>query len=513
MAFTSVEFALFAVCGVLLYYVMPKKTRWAVLLILSWVFYLAGGVGMGAYLAFTTVTTYLFSRLIGSVKTPAKDASKEEKARAKHRKRLFAACALILNFGLLYVVKYWNFTLDLLKIPGSVMRFDFLLPLGISFYIFQSMGYIIDLVRGKYEPEKNIFKLALFTSFFPQMTQGPIGRFDELSPQLYKGNDFSFDNIKEGLKLSVWGLIKKMVIADRASVIACAVIDNYTSYRGSVILFGVLFYCLQLYCDFSGGIDIARGVARLFGVDMAHNFKRPLFAKSLTEFWRRWHITLGSWLKDYLFYPITLSKPFIKLGKFTRKHIKGKAGKILPTSLATFIVYFVIGIWHGASWKYILFGCYNGVIITASLLLEPWFIQTKNKLKIKDDSRIWSIWCILRTCAIVVLGRYITRAAGVGDALDMIIKTVTDFSPAPVLDGTLFALGLTKFDYLIVALGALAIFVIEYSEEHGVRLSEKIEAKGTIPVFLMIFAVLFVFVVFGVFRGSYISSEFIYKQF
>ncbi len=513
MAFTSVEFALFVPAGVMFYYIMPPKTRWAVLLILSYIFYLAGGVGMGAYLVFTTVTTYIFSRLIGGVKTPEKGATKEEKAKAKRKKQAYAACALVLNFGLLYIVKYWNFTLDLFKVRGDILRLDILLPLGISFYIFQSMGYIIDLVRGKYPPERNIFKLALFTSFFPQLTQGPIGRFDELSPQLYRANKFSFDNIKEGLKLTVWGLIKKMVIADRASVIACAVIDNYTAYRGSVILFGVLFYCLQLYCDFSGGIDIVRGVARLFGIEMAENFKRPLFAKSLAEFWRRWHITLGAWLKDYLFYPITLSKPFIKLGKLTRKHIKGKAGKILPTSLATFVVYFVIGIWHGASWKYILFGCYNGVIITASLLLEPWFISAKNRLSVKDDAKWYGVWCILRTTAIVVLGRYITRAAGVGEAAEMLAKTVTDFSPMPLLDGTLFALGLTKFDYLVVFAGAIAILVIEFYEEKGIRLTEKIEKKGVIPTFLLIFTVLFIFVAFGIFRGDYIASEFIYKQF
>ncbi len=513
MVFTSVEFALFVVLGVIFYYIMPKRTRWAVLLILSYIFYLSGGVGAGAYLLFTTITTYVFSRLIGGVRVPGKDASKEEKARARAKKKMYAACVLALNFGLLYFVKYWDFTLDLFKVPGSALRFNILLPLGISFYIFQSMGYIIDLVRGKYEPEKNIFKLALFTAFFPQVTQGPIGRFDELSPQLYHANEFSFDNIKEGLKLTAWGLIKKMVIADRASVVACAIIDSYTAYSGSIILCGVFFYCLQLYCDFSGGIDIARGVARLFGIDMAHNFKRPLFAKSLTEFWRRWHITLGAWLKDYLFYPITLSKPFIKLGKLTRKHIKGKAGKILPTSLATFIVYFVIGIWHGASWKYILFGCYNGVIITAALLLEPWFISVKSKLSIKDDAKWYGVWCILRTTAIVVLGRYITRAAGVGDAAAMLAKTVTDFAPATLFDGTLFTLGLTGFDFLVIAAGAITIFIVELFEERGIRLSEKIEEKGIIPVFLLIFAVLFVFVAFGIFRGDYIAAEFIYKQF
>ncbi len=510
MAFTSWTFALFVGAGVLLYYLFPKKLRWSVFLLLSYGFYLMGGVGMIGYLLFTTVSTYVLGRLIGGVK---KGETKEEKNKQKKKKRLFAAIALILNFGLLYFVKYWNFTLDLINVPGNILRFNILLPLGLSFYIFQSMGYIIDLVRGKYEPEKNIFRFALFVSFFPQVTQGPIGRFNELSPQLFSGNEFSFDNIKEGLKLMLWGYVKKLVVADRASVIACAVIDNYQDYSGGVILFGVIFYCLQLYCDFSGGIDIARGVARLFGVDMAHNFKRPLFATSLADFWRRWHITLGAWLKDYLFYPITLSKPFINLGKFTRKHIKGKAGKILPTSMATFIVYFVIGIWHGASWKYILFGCWNGVIITASLLLEPYFINVKNKLKIRDNANWYRVMCIVRTNIIVIMGRYITRAAGVGAALDMAGRTLFDFAPGSLFDGTILNLGLGVYDYVVIALGVVLIFILELGDELGVRITEKIEKKGIVPTFLMIFAAILIFVVFGIFRGDYISSEFIYKQF
>ena len=510
MAATSLEFAVFSAIGVIFYYIIPKNLRWIVLLLLSYIFYISGGIGMLFYLLFTTVTTYIFARAIGKVK---KGETKEEKLKAKRKKRIFASLALILNFGLLYFVKYWNFTMDLIKVPGTIMRVDILLPLGISFYIFQSMGYIIDVFRGKYEPEKNIFKFALFVSFFPQLTQGPIGRFDKLAPQLYKGNEFSFDNIKEGLKLLLWGYIKKLVIADRASVVACAVIDNYTNYSGSLILFGVIFYCIQLYCDFSGGIDIIRGIARLFGVDMAHNFRRPIFARSLADFWRRWHITLGAWLKDYLFYPITLSKPFINLGKFLRKHIKGKAGKILPTSLATFIVYFVIGIWHGASWKYILFGCWNGVIITVSLLLEPYFISIKKKLSIKENSIFYIILTIIRTNFIVVLGRYITRAAGVGDALNMLKSTFFDFSLSSLFGGTLMNLGLTMYDYLVILIGVVLIFILELGDELGVRMTEKIEKKGIVPTFLMIFLSVLIFVIFGIFRGDYIASEFIYKQF
>ena len=478
------------------------------LLIISYVFYLSGGIGVLGYILFTTLSTYIFGRIIGNVKN--KGETKEEKAKIRKKKRVYAGICLFLNFGLLYFVKYWNFTLDTAGVPADILRFNLVMPLGISFYIFQSMGYIIDLVRGKYEPQKNFLKFSLFVSFFPQLTQGPIGRYNELSPQLYNGNELSANNLKEGSKLMLWGYIKKLVVADRASVVACAVIDNYVDFNGSMILFGVVFYCIQLYCDFSGGIDIARGAARLFGVDMAHNFKRPIFATSLADFWRRWHITLGSWLKDYLFYPITLSKPFINLGKFMRKHIKGKAGKILPTSLATFIVYFVIGIWHGASWKYILFGCWNGVLITASLLMEPYFIEIKKKISVNDNALWYKIFCIVRTALIVIMGRYITRAQDVGSAIDMLGRTFTDFS---LINLPVMSLGLTLSDYAVVLGGVILIFILELGEEMGIRITEKIEEKGVIPTFLMIFAAIMIFVVFGLFRGDYIASEFIYKQF
>lgn len=509
MAFTSVEFIIFLILGVALYYAMPKRIRWVMLLLISYVFYLSGGVGAVSYILFTTISTYIFGLLIGNVK---KGDTKEEKQKSKRKRQALAAVVLLLNFGLLYVVKYWNFTMDLVNVPGNVLRFNLLMPLGISFYIFQSMGYIIDLVRGKYKPEKNFFKVALFVSFFPQVTQGPIGRYDALTPTLYNENSFDADNIKEGVKLMVWGFIKKMVVADRASVVASAVIDNYSNYSGSVILFGVIFYCIQLYCDFSGGIDIARGSAKLFGVDMAENFKRPLFATSITDFWRRWHITLGAWLKDYLFYPITLSKPFISLGKFSRKHIKSKAGKILPTSLATFVVYLVIGIWHGASWKYIAFGCWNGVIITGSLLLEPYFKSFKEKFSIKDDTLCYKIFAIIRTNIIIILGRYITRAAGVSAAVLMMKKTFTDFS-FNALSSNIMTFGLKMSDYLIIIGVSLLIFILELSEECGVRLTEKIEKKGVIPTFLISFFAVLILVYFGIFRGGYIASEFIYKQF
>ncbi len=509
MQLTSFVFFIFLILFAIVYYAFPKKSRWIILLFAGGVFYLYGGVKTVWCLIMTTLTTYASALLIDLVRQKS-----FEKNKTNRINKSIVSLAVIINFVTLYFLKYWNFTAEVLSFGNLKLPvFDIIMPLGVSFFMFQSVGYVIDVYRGKIKAEKNPFKYALFTSFFPQMVQGPISRYGELAPQLLSPNEFSYENLKSGILLILRGLFKKLVIADRAAVLVTAVLDNYAGYSGSVILFGVLFYCVQLYCDFSGGIDVARGAASLFGINMAENFKRPLFATSLADFWRRWHITLGVWMKDYLFYPISLSTPFIKLGKFSRRKIGGKIGKILPTSLATFIIYFVIGIWHGSSFKYIAFGFWNGFIITASLLLEPFYINLKKKLKIKADSRIFYVFSIVRTWVIIAAGRYITRAGRFTAALAMMKKTVTDFSVSSLSLNLFTSFGLTLTDYLIIIAGCLYIFISELMEEKGKDLSCRLSEKPAYAQFAAILITLFIIVFFGIYRGDYISSEFIYKQF
>ncbi len=372
---------------------------------------------------------------------------------------------------------------------------------------------MIDVYRGKYSAEKNVFKYALFVSFFPQLIQGPINRFKELQSQLIEGNSFSFNNMQNGTQIILWGLFKKLVIADRAAVLVNSVISNYEKYDGAIILVAMIMYCIQLYMDFSGGIDIVTGVSKLFGIKLAQNFNRPIFATSYADFWRRWHMSLGAWMKDYLFYPISLSKPFIKFGKFVRGKIKGKLGKIIPVSIATFIVYFAIGIWHGSSFKYIAFGLWNGAIITLAILFEPLFISIKEKLKINDKNVFYKLFQIIRTSIIVLFGRYITRAPRFMAAISMLSITFTKFSIEAIKGGALLNLGLELKDLIIIGVGTLALLVIEGVYEKGVNLREKLNCKNGFIQWISMVAVILVILYFGVFRGDYIASEFIYKNY
>jgi len=518
MAFTSGTFLLLVAAAVAVYYVTPGRWQWLVLLAASMVFYLAGGlqalVWLLAVIAVTWAAGLLLQRLNDS-RSRLEKGDKAAQTALRRKKKAVVAAACVLCFGLLFAMKYWDFTVDLLPeaVGGRLPRWDFVMPLGLSFFIFQSIGYVVDVYRGKVQAQKNPARYALFVSFFPQMVQGPIGRYDALAPQLLAERKLDWQNIQFGIQLAMWGYFKKMVIADRAAVVVNRVMVENSPYGGAVIAFAVLLYCVQLYCDFSGGIDITRGVARMLGIEMAENFRRPIFATSLADYWRRWHITLGQWMRDYLFYPLSLSKPFARLGKWARKHIGGLPGKILATSLATFVIYFVIGIWHGANFRYIAYGFWNGALITASLLMERRFQSWKQALHINGDSTGWRLFMTARTMVLVFLGRYLTRAPRLMTALRMLKTTFLDIRPGQVLDGTLLRLGLQFSDYAVIAVGMAVLLVVEYKQEKGMKVRETLAKQRPAVQYLALLIPLLVIFFLGVFRTGYISSEFIYKQF
>ena len=304
MSFTTLHFFLFLAMGVLIYYLLPKKLQWVWLLVLSYLYYFTFSIKTSVFLIFTTVVTYtggiLLTRMNESSKaylaankeTLDRAAKKAYKEKVKKNKRRVVVAMLLLCFGLLGVVKYLNFVIEnidaLVLAVGHGQYFEpvnIILPLGISFYTFQSISYIIDVYQGKYSAEKNIFKYALFVSFFPQLLQGPIGRFDRLAHQLYEGRSFSLKAAEFGLQRILWGCFKKMVLADRVAGFVTTVFGNYTEYGGWYNLVAVLLYCVQLYADFSGGIDIVIGTAEIFGIRMDENFRQPFFSKSIGEFW------------------------------------------------------------------------------------------------------------------------------------------------------------------------------------------------------------------------------------
>lgn len=530
MSFLQAGFWVFLCILLAAYYLMPKKKyQWVILLIGSYVFYLFAGVKTSAYILLTTLTTWYGALLITKISdkkkadlknTDDKENKKIIKKIAKSNQRKVFWYVLLFNFGILSFLKYFNFLMSNIASLMSItsgncikpISLGLILPLGISFYTFQSMGYLIDVYNGKYSAEKNLFKFALFVSFFPQIIEGPINRFDKIACQLFEEKKFDLTKVEFAFQLILWGLFKKVVIADRAILVVNKVFDNYQNYGGAVIVFGILFYSLQQYADFSGGIDMAMGIAELFGIKMCENFKRPYFSTSLAEFWRRWHITLGTWMRDYIFYPLALTKTISKLGRVTKKHFGKNVAKIPTVGLANIVVFLVVGIWHGPYWHYVAWGLYNGIVIAGSAVLEPFYDKLKKLTKVNVECFSYKVFMILRTFFIVNLGWYFDRGNGVKASFKMMYITLTKFNAGQLLNGTILKLGLTKADFLILIFASLILFTISVLQENNIKIRLFLENQNLVFRWAMFYILIFITAGLSYTSGDS-SGGFMYAQF
>ena len=529
MNFTSYLFLAFLIVVFLGYFLLPKKARWVWLLLCSYAFYAYTGWYYLAFLLYSTLVTFLTGLWLGHAETKANetlarigaDWSRPEKKafnqKTARKKRGILLVGLVLNLGMLIVLKYFLGSLNSLltwayqmAAPGHVI--GLLFPLGVSFYTFQSTGYLLDCYRGTIRPDRNLAKYALFVSFFPQLIQGPIARYSQLAQQLYEPHSFDFTRVKYGLELMLWGYFKKVVIADRVAVLVSTVVDNYTGYAGSIIFVSIAFYALQLYADFTGGIDVARGVGQVLGIQMAENFKRPFFSGTLNEFWQRWHITLGGWFRDYVFYPIAVSKGLAKLSKKIKKRSR-HLGKVLPNCIASFVSFLLLGIWHGSSWKYVAFGLYYGGLIALSTLLKPAFDTLTQRLRIRTDTFSWRLFQGLRTTVCVIFGLYFIRGDGFLNALRMLKITFTAPGFIYLWNHTIETLGLDWPSLFLVFCGTLIMLTVSILQERGIAIRETLERQNLWLQWALLLLGVFAVLIFGVYGSGFSAASFIYETF
>ncbi|MGI6722055.1 MAG: MBOAT family O-acyltransferase [Anaerovoracaceae bacterium] len=512
MSFVSFTFLGFLAVVLVLYYLLPKKVQWIFLLIASYGFYLFGGLKPLFFILFTTFFVYACGRWMEHIKN-----IKKTKSEAKKVNRRIIVMALLVNFGILLLLKYYNFAAENLNglFSGNsdpLPLVNIVLPLGISFYTFQAMGYLIDIYRNKYEAETNPARFALFISFFPQVVQGPISRYDDLGTQLMQEHHFDYKTVKFGAQLMLWGYFKKMVIADRAGVLVSQVFGNWSDYDGTQTLVAIIIYAIQIYADFSGGIDMARGAAGMMGIDLVENFRRPYFGSSVADYWRRWHMSLTNWMRDYVFFPLTLSKMSSKIGKWGRKNLGGIIGKQVATYIPTFVTFFLIGIWHGAGWGFITYGLYNASIIVIAMILTPAFDSAKSGLHINEKSIGWRIWQAVRTFFIMAAGKCITRAVDVHAAFAMIKKSFGFFH----FDNFIFrmtSMGLTGKNLIVLAAACAIFFVISLLQENGIGIRESIRKLPLGVRWAIYLGCLAAIFIFGYYGPGYSASEFVYRNF
>ena len=530
MLFTSYEFIGFILILFAAYYLMPGKKQWMLLLAASYLFYFLADPVYLIYILTTTVTVYLAARHIGRIaeeqgayiKANKSSLSKEEKkaykAGMKSRQWKCLLACLLFNIGILAVVKYTNFIISnvnsVMRWTGSSSQLDFwdiALPMGISFYTFQAVGYLIDVYRGVAQAEQNPFKLALFISFFPQLVQGPISRFNDLKEGLFTEHRFHTETVCRGLQRILWGYFKKMVIADRILTAVNTIIRDADSYRGAYVFVGMLFYALELYADFTGGIDITIGIAEILGIKMAENFNRPFFSKSIKEYWRRWHITMGTWFTDYIFYPISVCKPMLKFARFAKAHFGDVIGKRLPVYLSSFVVWFATGIWHGASWNFIVWGLGNWVVIMISQELEPFYERFHNRFHVKDKFA-FRLFQVIRTVLLMSCLRMFDCYRDVPLTFKMFGTMFTEWNWQILWDGSLLQLGLSGLDYVILAAATILLIAVSMIQrKESVR--TQIAAKSYPMRCLVWFGLFLCILLLGAYGVGYDASQFIYNQF
>lgn len=511
--------ALFMTVVLLVYALVPKKGRWIVLLAASWLFYFISSRLIGLFLPLTILSVYLcglwISRQNALFGARKQGLEKEEKQKLKktfaRRKKGIVALAVLFNLAALAALKYLGFFTQNLNALFSALHFGFslplvriMMPLGISYYTLQAIGYIVDVYRGKYAADRNLGRVALFLSYFPQMVEGPIGRYDALAGQLYEGHDFEYNNFTRGLQLFLWGLIKKLVIADRLNILVAEVFGNYSAYSGIVVFGAVVFFTMQIYAEFSGFIDMVTGASEMFGIKLAKNFERPFFARNVNEFWRRWHITLGAWLRDYVFYPVSLSRPVQAMSKGLRRRNHTYLMTVLPAGVALLCVWLANGLWHGAAWQYIVYGLYYYVVIMLGMCFEPLF----KKIPFREK-KWYRVFQIARTFLLVNLGMLIFRASGLGGAAGMLGQLFQSGGIVDVVGHKVIDLP----DLIMSILGILVLLGVDLMQEKGVCLRDVIGRQKLALRWSVFAAAILVVVIFGAYGPGYLPVDPIYAQF
>lgn len=512
----------------LLYALTPQKARRYTLLALSLGFYWLVSGKLVICLLLTVLSAHYFGlwldRIVAQRTAALQDAEKEERKEIKkafqRRSRRVLAFAAVLHIGTLLVLKYTAFAAtninSLLGLLGLEFRFGipkFMLPLGISFFTLQAVSYIVDVYREKIKADDNPLRLMLWLAFFPQITEGPICRYSQTAEQLWNAGRIEFSNLTLGLERLLYGMMKKIVVADRLNPLIKEVFDNYAAYDGGVIALAAVCYTIQLYMDFSGAMDAVTGIGQIFGVTMPENFRRPFFSKTISEFWKRWHITLGEWLKDYLFYPVTMSKPMQHLTKSARKKLGNQYGPLLAGSVALLCVWLANGLWHGAAWNYILFGLYHFAVIMAGRLIAPLVKKSNERLHIDPESAPYRAAQIIRSNILIVIGELIFRANGAAAGAKMLGKAVTGFTFSSFSAEFFSNIGVDIGDFIAVGVTVAIVLAVSVMQEKGVNIRQRLRERGPVIHYAVILALLLYIIVIGAYGPGYTPVDPIYADF
>lgn len=503
---TNVYFVIFLPIAIILYQIIPKKYRWVILLLSSIVFFAVISKWLILWAFLTIIIAYISARII------------EYKRETKSKYGLVKCIMLIGICGMILILaglKYTNFAVELIgKIVNTGVTFEAIaVPIGISFYTLEAVGYVLDVYWERIDAEKNILKLALFILFFPTLMEGPICRFGDVKNQLFEGNSITVDSLRQGVIRIGWGLFKRMIIADRlnAAVNYFYLTDPY--YEGLVVIIMAILTTFQLYAEFAGTIDIVIGSALIFNIKLPENFRQPFMAKSAAEFWRRWHITLGVWLKSYVFYPVTTSRLVTKWNKFAKKKVGRHFTKVVTSAIALFPVWLINGLWHGPKITYIAYGMYYFIILVLEIAFEPAGKAFWKKVGVEWNGRFANGVRIFRTWIIIVLGEMLFRCESVTQFFKLCGNIFTTDFAGGLFGGKLVDMGLSVEDLIVALLGMVIVFIVDHILEKKPDFITGIPTLSRPKRWAIYYFVIIVIVIFGAYGEAYRPVELIYANF
>lgn len=529
MSVVSYLFIAFLAITVFVYYIVPKKMQWVVLLAASLIFYGCSGIENLLIVTGTALLVYPLSLLMQKnldkqeellVGVEKREARKIKNQQKKKRKK-FLIPALFLVIGILVVFKITGLAIENLKLLVSnesvqnLPDWNIPAPLGISFYSFMMVSYLVDIYNGRIAAQKNFLKYLTYVLYFPHITQGPIARYEVVAHQLWEKHKYHYDVVVKGMWLILWGALKKMVLADRISPFVTEIFKHSEQYEGSIFFIAAVLYSIQIYCDFSGCMDIVRGASECFGITLGENFRRPYFSQTLPEFWRRWHISLGAFFREYVFYPVSTSKLLLKWNTKVRKYLGNAVGTGFASCVPILCVWFLTGLWHGANWNYIGWGLFHGILICLSTLLEQPIGRLTEKLHIRTDGISWNIFRMLRTFFLCVIGRIIFMGNGLQESFHMMKSCITD-------RGQIYDIvndfALTQSEWWVILFGCLVLLGVSIAQEIREQMGKKEDIRSWLlrqnlwlRWTVLISGILCV-LMFGVY-GSENQIVFIYEQF
>ncbi|MCR4589258.1 MAG: MBOAT family protein [Lachnospiraceae bacterium] len=508
-------FALFLPVTMAVYTLVKKEGRYLVLLGASWIFFISFSGWLFTIHILETVFAWRMGLLLQQIS--GDDSLKRKEKSAKKKKVL--AIGIVCLVLVLFVLKYLDFTgsgivrlINCFRVVKTEWRLlNIVAPIGISYFTLEAISYLTDIYWDKLEAEKDYTKVALYMGFFPKLIEGPITRYGEIKDSLFAGIPVSYENLTGGYQRILLGLFKKLLIADHLAP-AVDIVYNWENMKGSVALFGAVIFTIQEYMDFSGSIDIVIGAARVFGVKLSENFRQPFFAKNASDFWHRWHITLGTFFRDYIFYPVSVSKGVMKLTKKVKNTFGMELSRLTGPSIAIFCVWITNGIWHGPKWTYIFYGVYYFVLIFLENLVEKPFLSLLDRLKMTERSLPVRIFRSVKLFFIVIFGEMFFRAEALSRGFSMFKLILTDFD-LQELTGHMGEFGMDFHDYMTVTAAFLLIMLFNVLKEKNVPFDTKFRTLPKPVRWTAWYVIIMVIVVFGAYGSGYDAAGMIYAKF